>query len=178
VEQLRFSEPELEEWLDLSPYVNEAALVTLQNTSLRRVSALFSSMGLRHLLVVESCPKVVGLITRKDVIMAGGEHLGEGEEGASTSFLPRLPSLRASRHRATRLQPAAEPALDNYASLPAAPASSRPAGSTSLVRFQEGSAEPKPATTMSEQPTPAMPPGETGASADCTKPLLSASKVG
>ena len=29
-ERLHFSESELEAWLDLTPYVNEAALVTLQ----------------------------------------------------------------------------------------------------------------------------------------------------
>ena len=44
--------------VNLRPYINEAALVTLRTTSLRRVSKLFLSMGLRHLLVVESCPKV------------------------------------------------------------------------------------------------------------------------
>uniref|UniRef100_A0A7S2GNI2 Chloride channel protein n=1 Tax=Haptolina brevifila TaxID=156173 RepID=A0A7S2GNI2_9EUKA len=59
--------------VNLRPYVNEAALVTLRTTSLRRVSRLFLSMGLRHLLVVESCPKVVGIITRKDLLV-GAEH--------------------------------------------------------------------------------------------------------
>lgn len=45
--------------------------MTLQNASLRRVTRLFRTMGLRHLLVIESCPKVVGMITRKDVIYGG-----------------------------------------------------------------------------------------------------------
>ena len=54
--------------------------MTLRTTSLRRVSRLFLSMGLRHLLVVESCPKVVGVITRKDLIY-GGE--AEGAPGAA-----------------------------------------------------------------------------------------------
>jgi len=58
---------------------SQAALVTTQNSSLRRVSHLFRSLGLRHLLVVESCPTVVGVITRKDVIMGGDEFLESGD---------------------------------------------------------------------------------------------------
>ena len=69
---LGLSDGDLDLFINLRPYVNEAALVTLQNTSLRRVSRLFRTMGLRHLLVVESCPKVVGIITRKDVLYGGG----------------------------------------------------------------------------------------------------------
>jgi hypothetical protein len=64
----------------LRPYVNEAALVTTQNSSLRRVSHLFRALGLRHLLVVESCPTVVGVITRKDLLMGGQEFLLPGAE--------------------------------------------------------------------------------------------------
>ena len=58
-------------YVNLRPYVNEAAVVALQNSNLRRVNHLFLSLGLRHLLVVESCPKLVGVITRKDILSAG-----------------------------------------------------------------------------------------------------------
>ena len=63
---------ELAMYINLRPYVNQAALVTMQHTSLRRTAQLFRVMGLRHLLVVESCPRVVGMITRKDIISGGG----------------------------------------------------------------------------------------------------------
>ena len=66
--------------VNLRPYVNEAALVTLKSTSLRRVSNLFLTMGLRHLLVVEQNPKVVGVITRKDLLYGGHETLRQIEE--------------------------------------------------------------------------------------------------
>ena len=70
---LTFTPEDLAKVVNLRPYINEAALVTLRTTSLRRVSRLFLTMGLRHLLVVESNPKVVGVITRKDLIYAGGD---------------------------------------------------------------------------------------------------------
>ena len=85
--------------IDLRPYVNEAALVTTQNSSLRRVVHLFRSLGLRHLLVVESCPTVVGVITRKDVLMGGEEFLLRDVECDTTNTFtyplrpnPRHPS--------------------------------------------------------------------------------------
>ena len=68
----RLTQEELAMYVNLRPYVNEAALVTTQNTSLRRTADLFRSMGLRHLLVIESCPRVVGMITRKDIICMAG----------------------------------------------------------------------------------------------------------
>mmetsp|Transcript_47555 Transcript_47555/g.157617 ORF Transcript_47555/g.157617 Transcript_47555/m.157617 type:complete len:770 (-) Transcript_47555:29-2338(-) len=67
-DSVRMSADELERRIDLRPYINEAAVVTAQNSSLRRVSALFRSLGLRHLLVVESCPTIVGVVTRKDLL--------------------------------------------------------------------------------------------------------------
>ena len=105
VDELGLRPEDLELFVNLRPYVNDSATVTLQHTSLRRVSRLFRSMGLRHLLVVENCPKVlpnpnpdpgpdptpaptpyppnpkptpnpncpkvVGVITRKDIIQGG-----------------------------------------------------------------------------------------------------------
>ena len=73
VDELGLRPEDLELYVNLRPYVNDSATVTLQHTSLRRVSRLFRSMGLRHLLVVENCPKVVGVITRKDIIQGGGD---------------------------------------------------------------------------------------------------------
>jgi len=77
-DSVRMSADELERRIDLRPYINEAAVVTAQNSSLRRVSALFRSLGLRHLLVVESCPTIVGVVTRKDLLMGGEEFLLPG----------------------------------------------------------------------------------------------------
>lgn len=68
---INFTQEDLDKVVNLRPYINEAALVTLKTTSLRRVSRLFLTMGLRHLLVVENCPKVVGMITRKDLLYGG-----------------------------------------------------------------------------------------------------------
>jgi hypothetical protein len=88
---------ELERTIDLRPYVNEAALVTTQNSSLRRVSHLFRALGLRHLLVVESCPTVVGVITRKDLLMGGEEFLLTGAEcDPDARTAPLSASRRAS----------------------------------------------------------------------------------
>ena len=71
--------------VNLRPYLNEAALVTLRTTSLRRVTKLFLDMGLRHLLVVESCPRVVGIITRKDLLHGGAAAGGHGAGDATTA---------------------------------------------------------------------------------------------
>ena len=80
-------------YVNLRPYVNEAALVTTQNTSLRRTADLFRSMGLRHLLVIESCPRVVGMITRKDIICTS-RHSNRALHSLPSSPLPlRTPAL-------------------------------------------------------------------------------------
>ena len=95
---LAFTPEDLEKYVNLRPYINEAALVTLRTTSLRRVSRLFLTMGLRHLLVVESCPKVVGVITRKDIIYGGDERaprptdrlVSQAERRAEGRFMRKL----------------------------------------------------------------------------------------
>jgi len=90
---LTFTPEDLVKVVNLRPYINEAALVTLRTTSLRRVSRLFLTMGLRHLLVVESCPKVVGIITRKDLLYGGEEHV-RARNSVDSSSPP--PGLRAA----------------------------------------------------------------------------------
>ena len=50
--------------MDPSPFIAQSQL------SLRRVLRLFRGMGLRHVVVVDSRQRVVGIITRKDFINA------------------------------------------------------------------------------------------------------------
>uniref|UniRef100_A0A452V7W1 Chloride channel protein n=1 Tax=Ursus maritimus TaxID=29073 RepID=A0A452V7W1_URSMA len=47
--------------------VSEEALPPLQDASLPRVFKLFRALGLRHLVVVDNCNQVVGLVTTKDL---------------------------------------------------------------------------------------------------------------
>ena len=84
-----FPSYELSETVDLRPHVSAAAAVTPATTSLRRTSHLFLTMGLRHLLVVEPRPAVVGIISRKDLLYGGQETIaqrrrrvsGDGSDG-------------------------------------------------------------------------------------------------
>ena len=84
---LSFTPEDLVKVVDLRPYINESSAVLMPNTSLRRASRLFLTMGLRHLLVVESCPKVVGIVTRRDLIYAG-EPRTDGPVRALNAGLP------------------------------------------------------------------------------------------
>lgn len=72
---------QLEQYIDLSPYVNTSALCVREDASLTRTYAMFRSLGLRHLVVLgypraeqEGAHKsgleetVVGMITRHDLL--------------------------------------------------------------------------------------------------------------
>ncbi|KAJ8611038.1 hypothetical protein CTAYLR_007067 [Chrysophaeum taylorii] len=59
--------------LDLSPFVNRSALVVTPETNARYVWRLFRDLGLRHLPVVDSKRRVVGIVTRKDLLHAYDE---------------------------------------------------------------------------------------------------------
>jgi CBS domain-containing protein len=56
------------ETLDLSPYVNLSAHAVPEAFSVARAYVLFSTMGLRHLVVVDARNRVRGVITRKDLL--------------------------------------------------------------------------------------------------------------
>lgn len=68
VEDIEMSEQELEMYLDLRPFVNKSHYFVGENMSLSKVYALFRSLGLRHLCVVPSPSKIIGVITRKDLL--------------------------------------------------------------------------------------------------------------
>ena len=57
-----------DEIMDLTPYINMAAHRVPETFSVERAYLLFSTMGLRHLVVVDEHNKVRGIVTRKDLL--------------------------------------------------------------------------------------------------------------
>eukprot|EP00976_Prorocentrum_cordatum_P040317 817707-Prorocentrum_minimum.AAC.4 len=54
--------------IDLGPYVNTSALCVHTTFSVLRTYILFRTLGLRHLVVVDDLNRVVGMVTRKDLL--------------------------------------------------------------------------------------------------------------
>ena len=50
------------------PFVNQSAPCIPEKFSLYRTFVMFRTLGLRHLIVVDSANRIVGLISRKDLI--------------------------------------------------------------------------------------------------------------
>lgn len=57
-----------EEELDLTPFINYSAYRVSENFSVEKSYLLFTTMGLRHLVVVDDHNHVKGIVTRKDVL--------------------------------------------------------------------------------------------------------------
>ena len=55
-------------YLFQEPYVNQSAVSIQQKFSLHRTYIVFRTLGLRHLTVVDNENRVVGVITRKDLM--------------------------------------------------------------------------------------------------------------
>ena len=64
----QFHESWLDERIDLSPYIDQSCFSISETTSLSRTYTLFRTLGLRHLVVVSRENKIVGMITRKDLV--------------------------------------------------------------------------------------------------------------
>jgi chloride channel 7 len=58
----------LDERLDLSPYIDQSCFSIPETTSLSRTYTLFRTLGIRHLVVVNKDNRIVGMITRKDLV--------------------------------------------------------------------------------------------------------------
>ena len=54
--------------IDLSQYVNTSALRIHTTFSVLRTYILFRTLGLRHLVVVDDLNRIVGMITRKNLL--------------------------------------------------------------------------------------------------------------
>uniref|UniRef100_A0AAZ3R314 Chloride channel protein n=1 Tax=Oncorhynchus tshawytscha TaxID=74940 RepID=A0AAZ3R314_ONCTS len=74
IQSIHVSQDERECMMDLTEFMNPTPYTVPQETSLPRVFKLFRALGLRHLVVVDSENRVVGLVTRKDLARY---HLGK-----------------------------------------------------------------------------------------------------
>lgn len=69
IEDMKFSEEEMEMFIDLHPFTNTSPFTVVETMSVAKALILFREVGLRHLLVVPktSCRSpVVGILTRHD----------------------------------------------------------------------------------------------------------------
>ncbi|KAM9304915.1 H(+)/Cl(-) exchange transporter 7 [Gastrophryne carolinensis] len=67
IQSIHVSQDERECLMDLSEFMNPTPYTVPQEASLPRVFKLFRALGLRHLVVVDSRNRVVGIVTRKDL---------------------------------------------------------------------------------------------------------------
>ncbi|XP_070014983.1 chloride channel protein CLC-d isoform X2 [Nicotiana sylvestris] len=72
---IHFTLDDLEMYIDLAPFLNPSPYVVPEDMSLTKVYNLFRQLGLRHLLVVPRPARVIGVITRKDLILENNDDL-------------------------------------------------------------------------------------------------------
>lgn len=60
-------EEDRQHWVDLTPYMNQTPYLIQEDAPFTRAYRLFRSMGLRHLIVVNRCNNVCGIITRREL---------------------------------------------------------------------------------------------------------------
>ncbi|KAL7639227.1 UNVERIFIED_CONTAM: hypothetical protein RMT77_010761 [Armadillidium vulgare] len=68
VEEVSLSEEELGTTIDLRPFMNPSPYTVTSAASFQRIFHLFRGLGLRHLIVLNDEHRVVGIITRKDIV--------------------------------------------------------------------------------------------------------------
>lgn len=69
VTSMTLSDAEREMYMDLRPYMDASPTTAHVNTPLPRAFKLFRSLGMRHMLVVNNCHDVVGIVTRHDLVI-------------------------------------------------------------------------------------------------------------
>ncbi|KAJ0035574.1 hypothetical protein Pint_24850 [Pistacia integerrima] len=73
INDIHLSSDDMEMYIDLAPFLNPSPYVVPEDMSLTKVYNLFRQLGLRHIFVVPRAPRVIGLITRKDLLIEDGE---------------------------------------------------------------------------------------------------------
>ncbi|KAL2986993.1 hypothetical protein AAZX31_11G005200 [Glycine max] len=75
IDDIHLSSDDLEMYIDLAPFLNPSPYIVPEDMSLTKVYNLFRQLGLRHLFVVPRPSCVVGLITRKDLLIEDKENV-------------------------------------------------------------------------------------------------------
>ncbi|XP_020104381.1 chloride channel protein CLC-d isoform X1 [Ananas comosus] len=91
IEEIHLAQDELELYLDLAPFLNPSPYIVPEDMSLAKVYNLFRQLGLRHIFVVPRPSRVIGLITRKDLLVE------ESDDSATLEL--QSTSVRAQRPR-------------------------------------------------------------------------------
>ncbi|XP_010255989.1 PREDICTED: chloride channel protein CLC-d isoform X2 [Nelumbo nucifera] len=94
LDKIHLSQDDLEMYIDLAPFLNPSPYVVPEDMSLAKVYNLFRQLGLRHIFVVPRASRVIGLITRKDLLVEENEDLATVEL-QSTSVSSRRHDKRA-----------------------------------------------------------------------------------
>ncbi|CAA3028164.1 chloride channel CLC-d isoform X2 [Olea europaea subsp. europaea] len=84
IHDVHLTADDLEMYIDLAPFLNPSPYVVPEDMSLTKVYNLFRQLGLRHILVVPRASRVIGMITRKDLLIEDNED-SNGVELQSTS---------------------------------------------------------------------------------------------
>ncbi|KAF6154241.1 hypothetical protein GIB67_036459 [Kingdonia uniflora] len=84
IEDIHLSLDDLEMYIDLAPYLNPSPYVVPEDMSLTKVYNLFRQLGLRHIFVVPRASRVIGLITRKDLLFEENKDLATVELQSSS----------------------------------------------------------------------------------------------
>ncbi|KAF3776378.1 Chloride channel protein [Nymphaea thermarum] len=68
VDEIQLDQEDLDMYIDLAPFLNPSPYIVPEDMSLAKVYNLFRQLGLRHIFVVPRASRVIGLITRKDLL--------------------------------------------------------------------------------------------------------------
>ncbi|KAJ7954904.1 Chloride channel protein [Quillaja saponaria] len=90
IDDIHLSSDDLEMYIDLAPFLNPSPYIIPEDMSLTKVYNLFRQLGLRHVFVVSRPSRVVGLITRKDLL------IGDNEDSSTVEL--QSTSVRARHH--------------------------------------------------------------------------------
>ncbi|XP_057805939.1 chloride channel protein CLC-d isoform X1 [Salvia miltiorrhiza] len=106
IDDIHLSPDDLEMYIDLAPFLNPSPYVVPEDMSLTKVYTLFRQLGLRHLLVVPRASRVIGMISRKDLLIEDHED--------TTAIELQSTSVRDHRgdRRVSRRKEAEQPLLD------------------------------------------------------------------
>ncbi|KAA8548621.1 hypothetical protein F0562_000305 [Nyssa sinensis] len=73
INDIHLSPDDLEMYIDLAPFVNSSPYIVPEDMSLTKVYNLFRQLGLRHIFVVPRASRVIGMISRKDLLIEENE---------------------------------------------------------------------------------------------------------